>query len=51
MENKLKMKTPSSNEFKRFDDFIKEIVKVPKKDIEEREKAEKQKKEKRKAKV
>lgn len=37
-------------EFQRFDDLLSQIVKVPKKEIEDREKAEKQKKEARKAK-
>ncbi|MDQ3750997.1 MAG: hypothetical protein M3367_18555 [Acidobacteriota bacterium] len=36
-------------EFTRFEEFVREIVRVPKKEINEREKAEKQKKEARKA--
>jgi hypothetical protein len=38
-------------EFERFEDFVRQIVKVPKEEINKRERAEKQKKEQRKAKA
>ncbi len=49
MKKKIETKQ-DGKEFARFDEFLTELVKVPKDRINEREKAEKQKKEARKAK-
>ncbi len=49
MRKKIETKQ-DGNDFARFDEFLTELVKVPKDEINEREKAEKQKKAERKAK-
>jgi hypothetical protein len=49
MKRKIETKQ-DGKEFARFDEFLTKLVKVPKDEINEREKAEKQMKEKRKAK-
>lgn len=45
MKKKIEMKN-DGKDFKRFDDLLSGVVKVPKDEIDKREKAEKQKKEK-----
>lgn len=50
MKKKVEMKN-DGKEFERFEDFVRQIVKVPKDEILKREKEEKQKKVERKAKA
>ncbi|HEX8250640.1 MAG TPA: hypothetical protein VF599_20875 [Pyrinomonadaceae bacterium] len=50
MKKKVEMKN-DGKEFERFDEFLTELVKVPKDEILRREKAEKEKRKQRKAKA
>jgi hypothetical protein len=50
MASQTESKINNEEEFSKFDALLKQVISVPKKEIEAREKAEKQRKEKRKAK-